>query len=361
MDEIVRKERSCALSSRNNHAGVARPMDLTVIVMYIGFGLAAYSVVANDVIQTLGTFLASNKERPWWVLFIFAGTVMLAALTIGYLSGDVAYGRLDKIAFPDELSWWYILPPAVLLILTRFGLPVSTTFLILTFFSLKSLPAMLNKSLFGYGVAFATALVIYLLISHLTEKRFMEHPLDSTRSIWNSRKFWTGAQWISTGFLWWQWLEQDLANIYVYLNAGRDMGLGTFIFSAAVLLILLAVVFRGHGGAIQKIVNRKLNTSDIRSATFVDLFYGVVLMVFKYNIFGLWEAKLPMSTTWVFLGLLAGREFGIRMRLGMKMKRKVKSMVFSDLGKATLGLVVSISLVILLYMLQGKDPADLFM
>ncbi len=336
-------------------------MDFSLLVMYLGFGLAAYSVVANDVIQTLGTFLSSNRDRPWWVLFLFAGTIMLVALTVGYFSGDVAYGRLDKIVFPEVLSWWYLLPPAVLLLLTRFGLPVSTTFLILTFFSLSSLPAMLNKSLFGYGVAFATALMIYLLISRFTERTFHQRPLDSDRSLITNRKFWTAAQWISTGFLWWQWLEQDLANIYVYLSAGRDMGLGTFIISAVLLLTLLAIVFKNFGGAIQKIVDRKTNTSDIRSATLIDLFYGVVLVIFKYNVLGLWEAKLPMSTTWVFLGLLAGREFGIRTSLGMKMKRKVISMVYSDLGKATLGLVVSISLVILLYLLQGNDPADLFM
>ena len=38
-------------------------MEITIIWMYIGFLLAAYSVIANDSIQTLGTFLASNKEH----------------------------------------------------------------------------------------------------------------------------------------------------------------------------------------------------------------------------------------------------------------------------------------------------------
>ena len=39
------------------------------IAMWVGFGIAAYSAVANDSIQTLGTFIASNKHRPWWVLW----------------------------------------------------------------------------------------------------------------------------------------------------------------------------------------------------------------------------------------------------------------------------------------------------
>lgn len=335
-------------------------MDVTTIVMYVGFALASYSVVGNDVIQTLGTYLSSNQKRPWWMLWLFAGSILVAALVLGYLNNDVTYGRLDKIAIPETLSWWFILPPIVLLIITRLGLPVSTTFLILTFFSASSLPGMLNKSLFGYGVAFGFAILAYYLLATITEKRFHDRPLGSDRSLWTNKTFWTVAQWGSTGFLWWQWLQQDLANIYIYLGGGKDLSLATFIFSIVVLLALLAFIFRSHGGAIQKIVNRKTNTSDIRSATLIDLFYGLVLMIFKYNIFGLWEAKLPMSTTWVFLGLLGGREFAMRARLGMKLKTKVQAMIFSDLGKATLGLIISITLVILLYLFQGKDPSSLF-
>ena len=34
----------------------------------LGFSLAAYSVVGNDSIQTLGTFLVSNEKCKWWQL-----------------------------------------------------------------------------------------------------------------------------------------------------------------------------------------------------------------------------------------------------------------------------------------------------
>ena len=40
-------------------------MDLTLAYTVIGFGLAAYSVVANDSVQTLGTFIASNQRFKW--------------------------------------------------------------------------------------------------------------------------------------------------------------------------------------------------------------------------------------------------------------------------------------------------------
>ena len=63
-----------------------------------------------------------------------------------------------------------------------------------------------------------------------------------------------------------------------------------------------------RSGEIQKIVRVKTNTADIRSATFIDLFYGLVLLTFKFDTFGI-GAKVPMSTTWVFLGH-AGRPGG---------------------------------------------------
>jgi len=332
-------------------------MDLSMLPLYLGFLLAAYSVVGNDVIQTLGTFLASNEKRPWYVLWAFAGSILAFALIYGYVNADIDYGRLDKINIPDSLSWWYVLPPFILLFITRLGIPVSTTFLILTFFSAKSLPGMLNKSLMGYLIAFGAALVIYLLISNFFEKRFLTRKLGSDNSLWTNRTFWTGAQWFSTGFLWYQWLTQDLANIYVYLLAGKggtgNLDVYTFAFSLIAILSLLAFIFYKRGGKIQAIVDAKTNTADIRSATFVDLIYGVVLWIFKYNALGLWEAKLPMSTTWVFIGLLAGREIGIRLAMYGKVPGYNLRNVGSDFLKALSGLVVSIILVVIMCMAQG--------
>jgi hypothetical protein len=33
--------------------------------MYTSFLLAAYSAIANDSIQTIGTFLSATKDAPW--------------------------------------------------------------------------------------------------------------------------------------------------------------------------------------------------------------------------------------------------------------------------------------------------------
>lgn len=309
-------------------------MDLSLIFMWLGFFLASYSVVGNDVIQTLGTFLSSNSRRPWYVLFLFASSILIATLVYGWYhyGGDVSYERLSKYPHPDNFAWYFLLPPLVLLMITRVGIPVSTSFLILTFFNEKNLNDMLIKSVSGYFVAFCSAFALYLIISQVLEKRFIERPM-----VKKSEKYWTVAQWCSTGFLWSQWLIQDFANIYVYLP--RDLSLTHLLVSMVILLGMLAYIFMVKGGAIQKIVLAKTNTTDIRSATIIDATYGFVLLFFK-NV-----STVPMSTTWVFIGLLAGREIAMHFRIHKKLTRESIRDISFDLGKVTLGLVISIALV----------------
>lgn len=339
----------------------------TLIVMWLGFILASYSVVGNDVIQTLGTFLTSNEKRvKWYILWAFGASIMVAVLVYGWSMGDIDYGRLDKFTMPDEFPWYYLLPPLVLLTITRWGIPVSTTFMILTLFSLNKIPndlssmvatvfdgeaklgGMIQKSLIGYMVAFLSGAVFYLLITKLTEKHFVNNPIKE-----ENRKYWIAAQWFSTAFLWSQWLTQDLANIYIYLKGGNQLSVGELLLSIAILVGLLGYIFYQKGGAVQNVVREKTNTEDIRSATFIDLIYGIILYIFKYNYLGLFEAKLPMSTTWVFIGLLAGREIGIRMMLEGRVSGKLAKMIFSDLGKVFFGLVVSVVLVFIIKLIGG--------
>ena len=312
------------------------------VLMIVGFLLGSYSIVGNDAIQTLGTFLSSNSHRPWWVLWLFAGSIITVVLVYGWVahSGDVSYGRLEAIPVPEHFSWIYCVPPFVLLLLTRWGIPVSTTFLTLTIFAPKALESMLLKSLLGYATAFVVAIIVYKLVTRSLESRF--NRTEGPTSPW-----WVVAQWCSTGFLWSQWLIQDLANIYVFLprdpvSRTPDLAVGWFIVSIAVILGLLAFIFYNHGGAIQKVVLTKTNTTDIRSATFVDLIYGIVLFVFKEL------SHIPMSTTWVFVGLLAGREIAIAWNEKHRSRQEVSRLVLSDFAKVLAGLGVSVALALLL-------------
>jgi len=307
-------------------------MEVYSFVGVLGFALAAYSVIANDSIQTLGTFLSSNRHRPWWVMWIFAAAVLCFAILYGWSlnDGDVSYGRLDKIPLPESMSFWYLLAPISLLILTRYGLPVSTTFLILSIFSAKAIPSMLTKSLLGYVVAFAFGAVMVVIIRSLTQGMAKKPVSDS------ARPYWVLLQWITTAFLWGQWLIQDLANIYVFLP--RSVGSVTVTISLIYCCALLAYVFYVRGGKIQSVVEEKTGIQDIRVATFIDMIYSITLYIFK----GL--SNIPMSTTWVFLGILAGREIGLMLMRAQENKSnpEVLATCGRDISKAGLGLVVSI-------------------
>lgn len=306
-------------------------------LMLIGFALAAYSIIANDSIQTLGTFIASNAHRPWWLLWAFASSVLITVVLIGwYLNqGDPAFGRLEKFPWPDNgIQWYHILPPLVILALTRFGVPVSTTFMVLIVFNPKNIDAMLTKSLLGYGVAFFVSIILYRFVIRQLNAHFLrtqDQPIH-----WG----WVVAQWLSTAFLWSQWLIQDLANIFVYVP--RSISSGTMIIALIFLVILQGFIFKQMGGQIQKIVNNKTGTADIRAACVIDLLYGLILLVFKE-----WS-NMPMSTTWVFLGLLAGRQLAISLHLYDPPISDSARIVFSDVLKALTGLALSVGLALLI-------------
>ena len=109
-------------------------MEMSLIYTIIGFGLAGWSVIGNDSIQTLGTFISSNKQRSWYQLWLWFGGLMVVTATVGWFlnGGDLSWGRLSHIPYPVEFRYKYILAPICLLVLTKVGVPVSTTLFNLT-------------------------------------------------------------------------------------------------------------------------------------------------------------------------------------------------------------------------------------
>ena len=307
--------------------------------MWTGFLLAAYSVIANDSIQTLGTWIASNKKVNWKYMWGFASTVLLIAIWYGWWAydGDISYGRLNKIPF-EGVEWYQALAPAVLLVLTRFGVPVSTSFLVLSAFaSTLVLQKVLMKSMLGYAVAGVAAYFIWLMLTRL---------IDEGKSIKDShKKWWSIGQSVTTGFLWWTWLSHDMANIAVYLP--RQIPVEVMFIISAVFVGGLAWMLQHRGGKIQDIVVQKKNTRYVRSATLIDLFYFIILYIFKE------VNDIPMSTTWVFVGLLTGRELAIasfRQKEGIK---KVFPIVGRDFLKLMVGLAASVGIVLIVQYAKG--------
>ena len=244
---------------------------MELYIGYIGFIISVYSVIANDVIQTLGTFISSNFKIKWWWLWLFAISILSITLCYGWYinDGDVSYGRLNNIPYPENLQWWYLLAPIALLVITRIGVPVSTTFMILSIFSSSVIiEKMILKSIYGYSLSFVFAVMVYVVISKKLESNLSLDKLDKH----TKKHYWLVAQWFSTGFLWSQWLIQDFANIFVFLP--RKLSLEQLMISLTCILLIMAYIFRKRGGKIQEIVNQKSNTKNIRSATIIDLIYG---------------------------------------------------------------------------------------
>ena len=334
--ELIRRDRAFLvfLSACFFVTGIVYPY--ADAARWVGFALAGYSAIANDSIQTVGTFIASNRQRPWWVLWLFIGGLFLATVTASWLAfdGDVSYQRLTAKGFaqtPTAFSFLQIAAPLFLLVLTRLRMPVSTTFLLLSCFStdLGDLQAMLMKSGGGYGIAFVAALLAWLLLARFVRFSGLPHPA------------WVPLQWTSTGLLWCAWIMQDAANIAVYLP--RRLGPVEFSVFAGFIFVGLGILFYLKGDRIQEVVNEKTDVTDIRAATLIDFVYAALLYGFTV------VSVIPMSTTWVFIGLLGGREVALSlMARGGPRPGLTESfrLMRKDLAYAGIGLLVSIALAI---------------
>ena len=303
--------------------------------MYVGFLLAAYSVIANDSIQTLGTFLASNKAHfKWYTLWIAASIMMVFTIVYGWVNydGDISYGRLTRIPF-QEVQWYHAMAPAILLLLTRKGIPVSTTFLVLSAFaSFTVLEKVLMKSIVGYGVAALSAYVIWVVLErYINEKQ--DHP--------EHVKFWRVGQWVTSGWLWFAWLQHDMANIAVFLP--RQLMVGDLMMVLISSVAILGYVFYTGGGRIQEVVINKHGTRFARSSTIINLVYAFILFFFKEL------NDLPMSTTWVFVGLLTGRELAISSVIENYKFKYVFPIIAKDFGKMMFGLGASVAIVLIIH------------
>ena len=311
-------------------------MDAVTLWMAIGFLFAGYAVIANDSVQTLGTWIASNNEKVnWMIMWGAASAVLLYTLWYGWTTngGDISYGRLNRIPF-QEIQWYHAMAPALLLVLTRIGVPVSTSFLVLSAFaSTFVLEKMLMKSMMGYAVAAVAAYCIWIVVSKI---------LDEAKPVKEEHKlYWRIGQWVTTGFLWFTWLSHDMANIAVFLP--RQIPWELMIIISIVFIAGLGFMFKEGGGKIQKIVLEKHNTRYVRSATIIDFVYWLILFFFKEL------NDVPMSTTWVFVGLLCGRELAMATITGKEKFKTVFPLIGRDFFKMIVGLGASVGVVLAIH------------
>eukprot|EP00801_Mesodinium_rubrum_P005036 Mrub_05039.p2 GENE.Mrub_05039~~Mrub_05039.p2 ORF type:complete len:376 (-),score=78.73 Mrub_05039:53-1105(-) len=302
--------------------------------MYSSFLMATYAVITNDSIQTIGTFIASTKQTPWYYIAIFLAVSSAATTILSFYlyDGDITYERLSKKGFnedPVEYSYIQAVSPLILLLLTRLRMPVSTSLLLIGIFTTdsKAFVEVVQKSAQSYGIAFGVSILTYGALYRGPIKEFLT---CEEKPVWAYV-----VQYVCTTYLWCLWLMWELCVFGVYLR--RQLEVWELAMTVAWLVVLMAVVAYNRGERVQTVVEKKTNTKNMREASLMDLLYGTILFVFKQRI------KIPMSTTWIFLGFLAGREFGIAItdftcaRLTSALK-----MTGWDALMAFLGFVVSI-------------------
>lgn len=300
------------------------------LAMWLGFAMAGYSVIANDSIQTLGTFIAANERQPWLKLWLFTATIMASTLIYGFYvyHSDLSFGRLKDIPQPLEFNLIELIAPLLLIVMTWFKMPVSTTFLLLSVFSSgETIQAMLTKTACGYGLAILLSFSLYAALIRFIPVLFKHKPYQ--------RKLWRQLQYISTAWLWINWLMHDIANVTVFLP--RALSITDAAIVIGYLVLMLALIIYHKGGRIQRVVREKSGVKDFRAATIIDLLYAALLLVLKE-----WS-YIPISTTWVFLGVLAGREIAMSyFNASNTSTDKAYRMIAKDFVLAGSGLMLSL-------------------
>ena len=114
---------------------------------------------------------------------------------------------------------------------------------------------------------------------------------------------------------------------------------------AGAIFLGLGVLFAMGGERVQEIVDEKSDVVDVRAATIIDVIYAIILYLFKV------VSQVPMSTTWVFVGLLPGRELAMAVRKANTSGRGVGEamrLARRDLLYVAIGFAVALALAALI-------------
>ncbi|MDD2840260.1 MAG: hypothetical protein PHY80_04020 [Rickettsiales bacterium] len=303
---------------------------------WLGLSLAMFSTMTNDSIQTLGTFLSSNSKVKWWKMWIYIGLLFAITMLIGWFvfNHKLDFLRLNDIPYNPNIGIMHFAAPILLIILTCNKIPVSTTFLILSVFSTQDvLGFMLVKTFFGYILAFILSFVLWSFLQKFFRKIFED------RSEARIRK-WRIFQWVSSGALWVAWLIQNSSNMVVYIP--RKISIYELILIIVLGFIMIGFTIYNRGGPIQEIVDEKTDISNIHSTSMINLSFAIVILLMTYI------GTIPVATTWMFIGILAGRELSIAkyetsQNSNLKDRFKIaEKAILKDLVLAGIGITISL-------------------
>ena len=295
--------------------------------------LVTYNVIFNNSVQTMGLFMASGKNKyiivnTLFFLVIFVFTVLLSWFIT---NGEVHYHLLDNITFYDNIGPQFLLLPILLSFLTKKRIPVSATFLIIPLFATRdTVETMINKTTVSYFLSFVFSFIIYNYL-YKKHKSLMNNEKEDTSKIW------IVAEYISTGILWFSWLIVSLCNFVVFVP--RNFSVENIILLSIVVAVTIYCVLISKGGEIQKIVDQKSDVKNIKTTVIFNSLFSLMLIFIQHI------DNIPVTSTWMFLGILAGRELSIstnnKNMAGAKY-RLCLARIWKDLSSAIIGVIISL-------------------
>ena len=302
------------------------------IFAWIITSLVTYNVVFNNSIQTIGLFIASNKNKGIFYNLLFFSSIFVFTVLLSWFLTDreVHYHLLDTINY-SRIGLQFLLLPILLSFLTKKQVPLSATFLIIPLFADSStISSMVNKTTVSYFLSLIGSLIIYKFLYTKYKNLLVDEKSDTG-------KIWIVAEYVSTGILWFSWLTVSLCNFVIFLPRKFDI-IDLILFSIVGIITLYCILI-SNGGEIQKIIDQKSDVKNIKTTVIFNSLFAFALLFIQHM------DNIPITSTWMFLGILAGRELAISVttkRLAGEKYRLCLAKIWKDLRLAIIGIVLSL-------------------
>lgn len=295
---------------------------------------SSYTVIGNNYIQTIGSFIVNNREKPVknWV-FLSLSFVITTLISWSIYKGSIDYSLLKNIEYQKDLDIIIVLVPLLLNIFTKYGIPVSATFLIIPLFGTNNtIHIMITKTITSYFLAFMASFFIWSFI--------YKHFINIIKNVDNEiTKFWNIVEYATTAFVWMAWNILSICVFVVFVD--RQFNVFELVIFNLIIILILYILISNSGGKIEKIIKEKKGSNNKKTTAIFNLLFAMILLYLQFF------SNVPLTTTWVFLGLLAGRELAITYtELGLfSSGRSTKvslTKIIMDLNKAVVGVVFSL-------------------
>jgi CBS domain containing-hemolysin-like protein len=137
------------------------------------------------------------------------------------------------------------------------------------------------------------------------------------------------------------WVCFSISNIVVFLP--RKLTFHELMsFLLVMLYTLAAILSNKNNNKMQKIVSNKSNASNLKLNVIANTIFATVLFLFKVM------SNVSIATTFVFLGILAGKELALMFSEGGASRIAYKKTLFGiivDIKKCVIGVIVSLCFV----------------